>query len=1295
MTDVSPSPTSTPTSTPTPAPADTTLWVPMKLEAMVLNQEARAAHSFLRFQMQYENLQQFESPEPAPFVGGSTEKPEAGIYLHWTLPKALRHGHRKGGRLSEKNPPPYEKPAQTSVEYPLVPNRWLVIRTQYEKAHPSISKAWIIESDFLDAKLGTSPYVDPHQTQPDGKPIPTKIGRAFRFTEELNPLPIQNRPFLKAIAPGNALFASYSPGVKNVFSFYDDMTDNTDQTALTQGNFTYQVIGWYSDPKHDPLHQAQWVPNHQPDFSGTYVCHLLDWVVYAKTPPAAQKMLVHALVSQVNWDLGADNPPAKHFPTDLKQHSKVAVGNNAIDALAAIIRLHKPNSPEADLLEAFRYDLLEHFDEPGSSERLNMDIRQHWFGTTPSGHVWSIVPQEHKDSALPPPDLPPLTQTDYQTLANLNTQQSEWDRNRRLLQSMQQKLYGLWWKYKRVTHQSLEFPVPVSNEFAAWLKTQLARQIGIAADPSEPNWWIHQVRAQQAQVDTQAKALKQLAEPFQASLHQRGYELKATSTPQYYYPNDPVILATGLGRSTHLDPTGPLVCRLPSQTLTALTVNGTTYTTQGTGKNSIQSHIPVLSDPNHLLPESLQALYDESFLLSPQWFAITVLQDATQSDEVNQAIQALPTTGAQFPPLELARQVWAQPWVPLLLDWQVTVLEGPAYTGESNQTSLTTFHQEDWKFTGTDFQWNGSKDANDFEEEGMVLKGRTFITPHLTLSLADQLQEFVEKHKDRGSKWEALLKDLETTLEALKKSDSLSQRLSGMTAQMIQRNYAGTPIPSGDITSDIGSGHLGHPQPYPHKPHPFAPAIFDFAPMRGTFFIINRLSVIDMFGRTVDLLEANYNPSLQTEGRVSEDGFYPIPASNLQTHFTQFPSPTVGVSAQPAQRMLQLTPRLIQDAQLSIQFTPNTGASEDVSHLPQANPICGWLLPNHLNRSLAVYAPDGEAWGELYLSVHETSTQPATTQLVPAWQPDPTNPHAPTGVDKIPNMIVQRMLTTLMHRQDNGVALSDFLQVIDETLWTVNPRGGRHDQNLSVLVGRPLAIVRMKVSLKIPGRFTVNQDWWNTFAVQPNQLPDPQKVASFQHITGGVPKFLWPVLLGNLVFRDDGLIGYFVTDPNDAQKTFETFNTLTLPSSVQTDYLKKIDADHNHLQLSFIDDTCTAPDPKQHQVVELTALVDPRGSVHAFTGLLPVTSVTLPERIVTPALQKINYLFRSGPFLTSPDAVRTPRPAENKGQWSWFDEVTRQAFPLEAADGKVRFPSTPPLIKEGWLKFKPNPPHKK
>ena len=133
---------------------------------------------------------------------------------------------------------------------------------------------------------------------------------------------------------------------------------------------------------------------------------------------------------------------------------------------------------------------------------------------------------------------------------------------------------------------------------------------------------------------------------------------------------------------------------------------------------------------------------------------------------------------------------------------------------------------------------------------------------------------------------------------------------------------------------------------------------------------------------------------------------------------------------------------------------------------------------------------------------------------MPAWQGDPTNPHAPQSVDAIPNPYVKEMLTAIWNRADNGVAFSEFLQVIDETLWTINPPGDKNDHNLAVLVGRPLAIVRAELSLRLQGLPICNQDWPNLFTAASITVDDPTRPAQLAALDGGISSFLWPVRLG-------------------------------------------------------------------------------------------------------------------------------------------------------------------------------------
>ena len=104
--------------------SDPALIVPVKLDVLVANPRMVATNGFRSWAMNYLALTHdggCNSPEPAPF-DADLGQTEAGVYLHWVLPEALRHGIQRG--------------AGGPVTYPLVPNRWLVVRLSGEGAKP-------------------------------------------------------------------------------------------------------------------------------------------------------------------------------------------------------------------------------------------------------------------------------------------------------------------------------------------------------------------------------------------------------------------------------------------------------------------------------------------------------------------------------------------------------------------------------------------------------------------------------------------------------------------------------------------------------------------------------------------------------------------------------------------------------------------------------------------------------------------------------------------------------------------------------------------------------------------------------------------------------------------------------------------------------------------------------------------------------------------------------------------------------------------------------------------------------
>ena len=288
-------------------------------------------------------------------------------------------------------------------------------------------------------------------------------------------------------------------------------------------------------------------------------------------------------------------------------------------------------------------------------------------------------------------------------------------------------------------------------------------------------------------------------------------------------------------------------------------------------------------------------------------------------------------------------------------------------------------------------------------------------------------------------------------------------------------------------------------------------------------------------------------------------------------------------------------------------------------------------MPNHLDRSIAVYGPDGGSLGELSAA---------------GWFPNPMDPDAPAHVADIPNEYLREMLGPLCNRPD---ALSDLLLTIDESLWTVEAGAPRTDQDLAVLVGRPLAVVRAELSLRLRGVTMTRQDWWSTFDITHDNPPQPATApVGLGTDDGGLGALTWPVRFGDYGLRDDGLIGLFLDAPGDPDTTWGTFRAVTRPGDANHGYVKQIgtgtDKEIADPRLRFLDDLAT-PDPTNvNEVIRMTMLVDPRASVHAFTGILPVAALKIPHRYTKPALHAMSYLFRAGPILTPPDELRIRAP---------------------------------------------------
>src|ERR1700747_841260 len=124
------------------------LMVPIHLDALYLKKDRSVVETMADFsRLPYFDGKRDVNPDVANLSEEILSQPfedrglqlKAGVHLHWALPDALTRGFqpRSGG---------VGNASERSIIFPLVPNRWLVTRTD---ASGGGKRQWVVESDYL------------------------------------------------------------------------------------------------------------------------------------------------------------------------------------------------------------------------------------------------------------------------------------------------------------------------------------------------------------------------------------------------------------------------------------------------------------------------------------------------------------------------------------------------------------------------------------------------------------------------------------------------------------------------------------------------------------------------------------------------------------------------------------------------------------------------------------------------------------------------------------------------------------------------------------------------------------------------------------------------------------------------------------------------------------------------------------------------------------------------------------------------------------------------------------------
>ncbi|PZG30774.1 hypothetical protein C1I98_30975, partial [Spongiactinospora gelatinilytica] len=1097
-----------------------TLVVPVEVAALAVNDQTRITDgSFIwqRWQADFRALAEDDlPPEPVPFTfeDWSDDPGRCGVYVQWQLPSALTRG-----RHDE---------AEGIGDFPLVPNRWLVVR-RFGLRRP---RTWLVHSDHVgsrddgpDVTPGTVSCLDPGSGQ---EPKATFLGRAVELTED-SPWrePADARePFLTAIGSGLLTFAAFQPYNHNVFSLHDPLDDITGDARLS-----YHVCGWYSHPDADIAARTggeslrEWLDR-------------LQWSAPTATSEVARTLYTGSVLNLV-WQPRGPVPESDcPGPDDIA----VCVANSSAEAVAAL-----PDGAEgvlsaedSRLFRAFTLDRLDALDRAdGAGDRLIAQAAHDTgFGTSPGGFAWRAV--DNDDAETRGRTSARERAREQQVVAELNRLQAEHDADVRALTGARDRLFDLW-SLSQAPRRHPDFDAAIDDELDPALSS------GAAGRVAELTRRIQAARAVLPWSETPGGlATKAAIYAAHAGLRSTCV-LERVPAPPFHHATDPVVVLHGAHLNAPLTRGSALPCRPADRLVTAVRL-----ITEADVRAEVQAV------PTSGLPAPLPAALTEFFILAR----------ARESGPISagEAIGALPEYGTDL---------WRQPWQPLYLMWKA------AYT----PLAYTEDGRRRWRFDGTRYIWNGDGDVPDSVE----VMGRQVLTPSVGHTLAGQIDAHAAHRTD-------LSDDLVYGVrEALRREDLLAQSLDGFGAMLRQRDPRARRRPPVGIEALIGPTDI--PAPVPGIPPKYPGQAWQdsrYHELRAGQLAFSRLSVVDRFGRAVNLIE-------------DERHFLPVLPDTM--------IPETPVDDIASDRLIEFGPRLLQPARLRFDFLASD-RDEDIAVTPGANPVCAWLLNNRFDRTLACFDPAGRALGEL-----RDVLAPNDSRAV-AWVPLPGS-HI-RELEQLRDILPHTYAFLDAIRSRGPDVLASVRATVDAALTMIDPDGPA-DAGLGFLLGRPSALVRTRLDLELLGPVRTTVAW-----TQGADPPPPH-----------VPSYEWFVRLGEPARTDDGLIGVVFNDD------YTHLHTAINPIGEHGGYLRPIPIDG---EPSIAVSVAGAP-------VTATLLVDPRVPIHATTDILPTGIVHIPQEFTATALSRMAVGFRAGPLLAAEaqGSAVTPAPATATGTWIWSE----------------------------------------
>jgi hypothetical protein len=1018
----------------------------------------------------------------------------------------------------------------------------------------------------------------------------------------------------------------------------------------------------------------------------------------AVPPPFPADVLCHAMIYAIDWrgpnaDYTSAVPSGK---PKLALGNTSAEALSALIASMLPPPLG-PVGPE-EVLNAFQYDLLDRLQEPDGVVELELAMHQNAFGSHSGGAVWQVREKHVDDHASSAQSFDPIVgklltelndlQESYDAVsANLKSLQwqtySVW--YKKLLKNLGPssaeidlllcRLPGFAETPGNIMDNRYELPQDHPARKAAAVAGITVKQIIELLGRLEKK--IAEAKlvrdARKAQLDeTMREILKAIAEKMPE------YELAPAADLRFWSANDPAVLFAGEGidRSFRYGHSGRLAdgerlpCRVSGQTITGLTVAPEGYGPQTVTQARLQQFYGEFPQggpiPAEILPLFIETLLLDTTmdrLIALAAFQLAGVPDPTpaqisQLAGVIAIIQTSPWNAVLYAsrargnrrftaqmlaeanglvgtlPYKISVVKWAQPWIPLLIQWNVAwypSYESPKEVAFCNPAEPKC--QQKWIFDEVDFKWNTDFSPLGTPASRSMYEGTTALMPHAPDHLKDEIEKYIAEHP--GSPYRETLAEIAAALGTV---NVLSQNLGGFNQAVLQQLQT-LQLPVIDLfNASVGDQVAKAIDGNNHV----APVLnTQFNPIRSGHFRIGRLWIVDAFGQVKKVVDTGLE-------------YEPVLAKTIATEGVEY------------KYLAQLPARIAQSSRLHFKWLMASDDARETNSDPATSPLCGWILPNYFDHSIMVYEADGRPSGALQLLAGGLGEGGSGVRWV---QPPGTD--TPVGTPPaLGNRHLQGFVTALLNYGAQGKdALSQFIHALEDALETVVATGGVNQSGgVNVLFGRPLAVVRVSVQWALEGLPGYNQSW--------AALDTLYHTGKFE--TGGFTDVEFLLRFGDIRLIRDGMIGYFLGTPEktDYQKFYATL--LETPRDPTGPYVE-----YGHL----IHVTCN-PAAKP---VMLTMIVDPRVPIHITSDGLPTQVGQIPPFNISEALKKMDITFQVGPVINDETSLSMPLPSQIHGVWSWMyhpDVITwRDEHKIDLANAVAQLPDAARHLNEGWLKL--------